>query len=552
MLSNLTIKNYAIIHKLDVDFTNDFCVITGETGAGKSIIMGALSLILGQRADTSVLKNNEVKCVVEGKFNVSTSSEFEAFFKENDLDFENPITLRREIAPSGKSRAFINDTPVQLSIIRALGINLIDIHSQHANLDLGKRRFQLDVIDWYGKHENLIIEYTKLYKSLRKAEKDYNQVFEMSEKSKADLDYFEFQFNQLDEAKLVADELAELEQEQEVLSHSEDIKTGLSKVFELVDGDEFSILQRLKESLTTLQKLSSYLPEIDDLAKRVDSQHIEMQDIASECELLAEKTEHNPTRLEEVSDRLNLLFGLQQKHRVGSVEELIELRDNFDLKIQSAASYSLELEKLSSQINKLKGRVSSAATKLHKARKAQIKGIKTEVESILSQLGMANAIFNIELRQLEEFLPTGNDEVIFQFCANKGGRLEEITKVASGGEMSRLMLAIKTVVAKSKTLPAIIFDEIDNGISGEVAAKMGRILKEMATYMQVISITHLPQIASKGDSHYFVYKEETKTSTETGMRMLSTNERIEELAKMLSGESPNDAAYENAKALLSV
>lgn len=550
MLQNLSIKNYAIIKKLDVQFKGDFCVITGETGAGKSIIMGALSLILGQRADTAVLNDTESKCVVEGKFSLLNQIELKPFFEENDLDFEDSVILRREISPTGKSRAFVNDTPVQLTVMRELGLRLIDIHSQHSNLELGKRQFQLNVIDWYAGHDELLQRYAAAYKQFRKLEKSYSNLLEQAENSKKDLDYFEFQFKQLDDARLVPDEQEELENEQEILSHSEEIKSGLSQVYQLLDGEEFAAVRKVKEALSIMHKLTSYLPQAKGLEERLDSQYLEMKDIASECELLAEKTESNPLRLEEITDRLNLLYSLQQKHRVNSVNELIDLRNDFDQKIQTAASFDDELEKLQKQIAKAKQEVGELAIALHDSRAKQIPDVEREITSILQQLGMPNAIFTVELNTSTDFQPAGSDEVIFLFAANKGGRVEEITKVASGGEMSRLMLAIKTVVAKSKALPAIIFDEIDTGISGEIALKMGEILKTMANYMQVINITHLPQIASKGNSHYLVFKNETEHEVVTGMRLLTTDERILEIAKMLSGEVPSSAAIENAKSLM--
>lgn len=550
MLETLSIKNYVIIQHLEVQFSNNFCVITGETGAGKSIIMGALSLILGQRADTSVLNNREKKCIIEGRFSVDNSTDINSFFDANDLDFELPITLRREINVSGKSRAFINDTPVTLNIIRELGIKLIDIHSQHSNLELGKRRFQLNVVDWYAGHFLLINEYSVQYKQLRKIEKEYNETVELATQAKADFDYYEFQFKQLDDLKLEGGELSELEAEQEILTHSEDIKTGLSTAFQLIDGDELSILPRLKETISSLNKISGYQSEIQSLQERLDSQYLELQDIASECELLAEKTEYDPSRLELITERLNSLYTLFQKHRVQTVEELILLRDEFDAKLQSAASYDLQLEKFEKELQDIRTELSDKAKKLTDSRKKQFPEIEKEIVGYLKELGMPNARFSIELKSLPDFQATGKDEVNFMFAANKGGTLEEITKVASGGEMSRLMLSIKTVVAKSKALPAIIFDEIDTGISGEIALKMGAILKSMAEYMQVINITHLPQIASKGNNHYIVYKKETPTGVETGMRQLNDDERVLEIAKMLSGEKPTSAAIENAKSLL--
>lgn len=550
MLSNLSIKNYAIIKQLNVNLAPGFCVITGETGAGKSIIMGALGLILGQRSDSTVINGNEGKCVVEGRFDVDGKLNLLPFFEENELDFELPVILRREITSAGKSRAFINDTPVQLNILRELGLKLIDIHSQHSNLELGKRQFQLNVVDWYSGHDQLLQEYGTWYQQYKKLQRQRDELSELAEKAKADLDYFEFQFKQLDEARLSEGEQEELEKEQEVLNHSEEIKTGLDHVFQLLDSEEFGSITKIKEGVSVLQKLSGYMSGAKELFTRLESVYIEMRDIAEECELLAERTEHDPKKLELITERLNTLYLLQQKHRVATVAELIALRNDFDAKIAASASYENALEKLDHEIVAVHQKVAEAAAGLHQSRQNNLKGITAEITGYLHQLGMPNGVFDIELNTREQFGPSGTDEVIFLFTANKSGQLEEINKVASGGELSRLMLAIKTVVARSKALPAIIFDEIDSGISGEIAVKMGSILRQMSNHLQVINITHLPQIASKGMSHYQVYKNETSNSVETGIRQLNSDERVLEIAKMLSGEIPTNAAIENAKSLL--
>ncbi|MCF8364050.1 MAG: DNA repair protein RecN, partial [Prolixibacteraceae bacterium] len=551
MLSSLSIKNYAIIRDLEVAFNPGFCVVTGETGAGKSIIMGALGLILGQRADKSVLNNESGKCIVEGKFIVNDiiSGKLKNFFKENDLDYEIPIILRREITPSGKSRAFINDTPVQLSVIRELGLNLIDIHSQHSNLELVNHVFQLNVIDWYGGHEKLINDYRLVYNEMRALQKKHNEIADAAQQSKADLDYFTFQFKQLEEAGLADGEQEELEKEREMLTHSEEIKTGLGSVYQLLDNAEFAALSQLKEAASIMQGLGNYFPEAGELYSRLESQHIELQDISGECERLAELTEYDPSRLEVVNDRLNVIYSLQQKHRVETVGELIALRDEFDQKVQEAESYDEQLEKMKGEIDTIRKEVEYFAGKLHDSRMKALPGITKEIQGYLSQLGMTNAKLQIDIGKRKDFISTGNDDVYFLFSANKGVAPEEINKVASGGELSRLMLAIKTVVARSKALPAIIFDEIDAGISGEIATKMGQILSKMANYMQVINITHLPQIASKGTAHYCVFKNETNDKVETDIRQLAENERVTEVAKMLGGDPPHEAAIINAKAL---
>ncbi|MBP7506848.1 MAG: DNA repair protein RecN [Prolixibacteraceae bacterium] len=550
MLSGLLIKNYAIIKELNINFGKGFCVITGETGAGKSIIMGALSLILGQRADSSVLNSADEKCVVEGRFEINGKGDIKSFFENNDLDFDDLIILRREILPNGKSRAFINDTPVQLNLLRDIGIQLIDVHSQHSNLELGKKQFQLNVVDWYGGHSNELSKFSELYKEFKKVQSLLVSTKEMAKKSKADLNFYEFQFNQLNEAKLTDGEQEELEQEQEILTHAEDIKSGLYTIFNIIDGEEQSVIIKMKEIYSVAQKMTVYLPAAENILKRIESLLIEARDIAQECEQLLEKTDSDPSRLDFINNRLDLIYTLHQKHRTGSVAELIVLRDSFDEKIQAAASYDEEIERLEKIYTSLQVKMNVSAEILTDCRKKILPEIEKEIISYLNHLGMPNAIFNVEVGRKDDYTPSGIDEVSFLFNANKGGQPEEINKIASGGELSRLMLAIKSVIARSKELPAIIFDEIDTGISGEIANKMADILKSIAGYMQVINITHLPQIASKGDNHYLVYKNENERNVETGMRILDKEERIIEIAKMLSGDNPTPEAIANAKSLL--
>jgi len=550
MLQSLTIKNYAIIQELQVGFDEGFSVITGETGAGKSIIIGALGLILGQRADTSVLRNPDEKCIIEGSFRCEWSPVLETFFLSNDLDPEIPLILRREIATGGKSRAFINDTPVPLNILRELGLQLIDIHSQHANLELGKRAFQLKVIDWYGTLESTLAEYQKVYFLMKNLEEDYQKLIEAEAKEKADFDYHLFQFNQLEETRLQPGEQEKLEQEQEMLSHSEEIREGLASIFNIFEGEELALLSRTKEVYSILGKLKSYLGEASGLHQRTESLFFELQDIAAECSSLANQCDFNPERLSEVNERLDLIYTLEKKHHVTSVEELIEIRNQLDLKIQSVASYQERINDLGIKIEKIRNEAYSIAGELSRKRLSLCGNASKEVLAYLEGLGMPNASFSIKLQQNNELSANGIDEAMFLFNANKGGRPEEIGKVASGGEMSRLMLAIKTLVAKSKALPAIIFDEIDTGISGEIALKMGEMLRNMAQYMQVINITHLPQIAAKGNHHFWVFKAESLELTTTGIKKLDKEERLLEIAKMLSGDNPSDAAIENARALM--
>ncbi len=550
MLSSLLIKNYAIIDELNVQFNKGFSVITGETGAGKSIVLGALSLIIGQRADTSSLKDSAKKCVIEGRFNTAEQVGFKNFFEAHDLDYFQPIILRREIVPSGKSRAFVNDTPVQLTVLKEIGLQLIDIHSQHSNLELSKREFQLNVIDWYANNFDIKEKYFEAYSKLKQSQKEYKKLIEFESKEKADYDYNLFQFEQLEKLGLKAGEQQKLEEAQELLTHSEEIKEGYVNAFQTLDNEEFSLVSKVKDAVTILSNLSNYSADASDLHKRLESVYFELQDVANECDAQADGIEHDPEKLELINQRLDAIFTLQQKHGVASVEELLREQDILDSKLQAVASFDQEKEKLSAKIQKQVETTSVLSQKLNKSRSKVLKELEDLISDYLHQLGMPNAKLKIELNTLDSFTTNGLDEAVFMFAANKGSRLEEINKVASGGEMSRLMLSIKTVVAKSKELPAIVFDEIDTGISGETAKRMAEILKVMSGYMQVINITHLPQIASNADWHYQVYKNDTQTGVESGMRLLDANERIVEIAKMLSGENPNDAAIDNAKSLL--
>lgn len=550
MLSSLLIKNYAIIDELNVQFNKGFSVITGETGAGKSIILGALSLIIGQRADSSSLKNQETKCVIEGRFKTDEKADLKACFEEYDLDYEQPIILRREIVPSGKSRAFVNDTPVQLAILKTIGLQLIDIHSQHSNLELSKREFQLNVIDWFANNTDLRNAYAASYSKLKQTLKAYKKLVEVESKEKADYDYNLFQFEQLEKLGLKAGEQQQLEEEQELLTHSEEIKEGYVNAFQMLDREEFSLILKVKEAVVVLSKLTDYSSTALELYKRLESVYYELQDIASECENQAESIEHDPEKLELINQRLDAVFSLQQKHGVTTVEELISEQNQLDEKLQAVANFDVEKQKLTELIQEQEQETLKLSKKLNKSRTNVLKELESLISDYLHQLGMPNAKLKIELNTLDDFTPHGQDEAVFLFAANNGSRLEEINKVASGGEMSRLMLSIKTVVAKSKALPAIVFDEIDTGISGETAMRMAEILKAMSGYMQVINITHLPQIASKASQHFHVFKTDTETSVETGMKLLNKDDRIMEIAKMLSGENPNQAAIENAKILL--
>ncbi|GET25800.1 DNA repair protein RecN [Prolixibacter sp. NT017] len=549
MLKRLKIRNYALIRELDVEFHPGFTIITGETGAGKSILLGALSLILGQRADTTALKDSEKKCVVEGVFNVKAYG-LKELFEQYDLDYEDQAIFRREISPSGKSRAFVNDTPVNLKAMRDLGLRLVDIHSQHQNLELNNQHFQLTVVDLYAGHNDLLVSYREKFRVYRKTVQELNALVEKAEQSKADLDYFRFQFEQLESAALVDGEQEEMEKELETLNHAEEIKGNLTQLFELLNGEGPSVVRGSKDGLNLLDKVAKFFPEGEELHQRLESAYLELKDIADEAERAAESIEYEPGRIGFLNERLDSIYTLQQKHRVETVAELIEIRESLDAKLSDIDSYDLEIEKLEKQRDAAETEVKKLAEQLSEQRKEVLPAIEERVNNLLLQLGMPNSRFRVDLASNGTPSATGIDEVSFMFSANKNAELCEISKVASGGEMSRLMLSLKSLISKSKALPTIIFDEIDSGISGEIAGKMGGILKEMSAGMQVINITHLPQVAAKGDYHFWVYKQDTEHETVTHLKLLSKKERVEELAKMLSGENISDAALQNAQELL--
>ncbi len=549
MLTKLAVSNYALINNLTVEFNSGLNSVTGETGAGKSIILGALGLILGNRADLSVLKSDREKCIVEGVFNIQ-QYKLTRFFEKNDLDYDDSTILRREITPSGKSRAFINDTPVNLKVIRELGLKLIDIHSQHQNLELGNRNFQLQLVDTVAGTEQLLHTYKTLFATFILQKKELKELKEKSEQAAADLDYFQFQFNQLDEANLEKEEQDELEEELQKLTHAEEIKGVFLEVKQLLDGEQFSSIQNLKESQRKIAAIRDFSKEAADLAKRLESCQIELKDILDEAEGLAEKIEYNPARIEQVNDRLNLIYSLQQKHHVATVEELIGLKHSFSEKIDQVTGYEEEIKALEKQLAATNNKLGENAALLTEQRKKAFGKIEASVLKDLKLLGMPKSKFVVEHELLAEFSPTGKDSVAFMFSANSDVEPAEISKIASGGEMSRLMLAIKNLLRTSRALPTVIFDEIDSGVSGEIALKMGTILKAFSSSAQIINITHLPQIAAKGDSHYVVYKFEQNGKTFTSIKKLEEKERLEELAKMVGGEVITENTLKTARQLL--
>lgn len=550
MLKNLLIENYALIEKLDVGFSSGFSVITGETGAGKSIMFGALSLILGTRADTQVLKNKSKKCIIEGSFDIA-SYQLEDFFERHELDYEQECILRREISPAGKSRAFVNDTPVNLTILKALGDRLVNIHSQHAIITLNDANFQLAVLDNYIDLDADITSYRKQFNELRMMKKELDELVEIEEKSKIDLDYFQFQFDELENANLLADEQSVLEAELEVLTHSEEIKTAVLSAYQLIGVSDGNILDQLTALKNSLGKVASFHPNLSSLLNRLDSTIIELDDINSDLQTIDDSVNHDPIRIEEANNRLDLIYNLQQKHRVQTINELIEIRETLNEKLNSIGSIDNKIEKLKAKIGLKIKEVSASANEISHSRVEAIPDIETKIVELLHELGMPNANFTIDNQVQTELGLDGFDKVRYLFNANKGGSLSEVAKIASGGELSRLMLSIKSMISGKKLLPTIIFDEIDNGVSGEIAAKVGTILSNMSDAIQVIVITHLPQIAGKGNHHYKVSKETDHLATRSKISLLNEDERVIEIAKMISGEKVSNVAIENARILLS-
>ncbi|HZH71643.1 MAG TPA: DNA repair protein RecN [Mariniphaga sp.] len=549
MLIRLAISNYALISNLDVEFHAGLNTITGETGAGKSIILGALGLILGNRADLSVLKNQNEKCIVEGFFELA-DYKLEQFFEQNDLDYDNPAILRREISPSGKSRAFINDTPVSLKTLRELGLHLIDIHSQHQNLELGNRKFQLQFVDVVSGAGEVLQEYKLGWSEYVKLQKKLEDLRSENEKEKADLDYWLFQFNQLEEAKLEKSEQDDLEAELEKLTHAEEIKSAFAGVQQLLENDNISLIQNLKSSQKFLEGIQQYVEEVPDIIQRVQSCTLELRDILEESERLAENVDFDAARIDFVNDRLNLIYGLQQKHQVNTVLELIELKNLYSNKIGQVNDHEEQIAEMEALLTAHKTKLDGIANRLTSARKQSFAAIEKAVVNDLSQLGMAKSKIKIIHEPLSDFSPDGKDSVSVLFSANIDTTPSEISKIASGGEMSRLMLAVKNLLRTSKALPTVVFDEIDSGISGEIALRMGNILKEFAATTQIINITHLPQIAAKGDAHFRVYKYEEAGKTYSSVKQLNDEERVEELAKMVGGENLTDTTLKTAAELL--
>ena len=552
MLRSLYIQNYALIEKLDIDFGSGFSVITGETGAGKSIILGAIGLLLGQRADVKSIRQGAAKCVIEARFEIAGYG-MRPFFEENELEYEDECILRREVYASGKSRAFINDTPASLVQMKELGEQLIDVHSQHQNLLLNKEGFQLNVLDILAHDEEELNNYQSLHREWKQVQQDLEDLIILAEQNKADEDYIRFQLEQLEDAQLAAGEQEELEQEADTLSHAEEIKAGLFRAGQVMNSDEGGLLSALKECLNTMLGLQKVYPSAGELAERLESSYIELKDISQEVSGKEEEIEFNPVRLEEVNDRLNLIYTLQQKHRGTTVDELLALADDYAAKLANITSSDEQIEELKVRSEALYSKVKKQAAVLTKLRTAAAREVEKQMAARLIPLGMPNVRFRVEIGARKEPGVHGADTVNFLFSANKNGALQSISSVASGGEIARVMLSVKAMIAGAVKLPTIVFDEIDTGVSGEIADRMADIMQEMGdSDRQVISITHLPQIAARGRAHYKVYKQDNETETNSHIRRLADEERIEEIAHMLSGATLTDAALNNAKALLGI
>jgi len=549
LLVSISIQNYALINQLSIDFTDGLSIITGETGAGKSILLGALGLVLGNRADVSTLKDTSKKCVVEAHLAIS-NYHLQDFFTSVDLDYEPQTILRREILPSGKSRAFVNDTPVKLSVLNELKSKLIDVHSQHQTLELSDTNFQFHIIDALAKNSEKLASYQQGLKQLHVYQRELQELETSQREANQQYDYNLHLYNELNEAKLIVDEQEELEEKLEKLNNVEEIQLNLSEAVHLATTDEIGIQTLLYTLENRLQKIAPYSKEYEEISNRITSIKIELDDIVSELEDATDSIDSNPVELEKLNDRLQLLYNLQKKHYVNSVAELLEIQKALSEKVDQVENAEEVINQKLKQIDEASRKLDEIANQISTSRKKILPNLKKELEQLLSDLGMPEARFSIELSTSDTFLSNGKDKLSFLFSANKGGSFGELKKVASGGELSRIMLAIKKILSENIQLPTIIFDEIDTGVSGEISNKIAKIMQEMSKQMQVITITHLPQIAAKGNQHYKVYKEDVAGVTTTNLKQLSEDERIVEIAEMLSGKKISESAITHAKELL--
>jgi len=549
LLTQLSINNYALINQLSIDFTSGLSIITGETGAGKSILLGALGLVLGNRADSSFLKDRATKCIVEAKMAISAYN-LQDFFNEVDLDYEAETIIRREILPSGKSRAFVNDTPVTLSVLNELRIKLIDIHSQHQTLQLSDKNFQFTVIDAIAKNKERISSYQRGFAQLNQLKKELIELENSQREANQQYDYNSHLFKELEVADLKIDEQHQLEEKLERLNNIEEIKLNLSEALQIAITDEIGVQSLVNNLENRLSKIAPFVKEYQNLLERITSVKIEIDDIVSEIENENDGIDFNTNEAEEINDRLQLLYNLQKKHYVDSVEALLKVYEELSEKVLQVENADEVINNKREEIRTVSEKLDAIAIIISKARIASLPKLTKELENLLADLGMENARFSIKIKPTEDYLSNGKDELLFLFSANKGGNYGELKRVASGGELSRIMLSVKNVLSKNTQLPTIIFDEIDTGVSGEISNKIAAIMQQMSHHMQVISITHLPQIAAKGSSHYKVYKEEIKGVTTTNLKRLSPDERIVEIAEMLSGKDISDSALTHAKELL--
>ncbi|MGJ8742897.1 DNA repair protein RecN [Polaribacter sp.] len=549
MLTQLSINNYALINKLTIDFSSGLSIITGETGAGKSILLGALGLVLGNRADLSSLKDTSNKCIVEARVAI-TNYNLEDFFKEVDLDYESETIIRREILPSGKSRAFVNDTPVTLTVLNKLRVKLIDVHSQHQTMQLSDTNFQFSILDALAKNQARIASYKRGFIQLNQLKKELVKLESQQREANQQYDYNLHLFKEIEEASIKVDEQLILEENLEKLNNIEEIKGNLSEALEITVNEEIGIQNLLNTLENRLTKIASFSKEYQELAERITSVKIEIDDVVSELEDANEHVDFNPNEAEEINDRLQLLYNLQKKHAVSSNEELLAVFEDLSNKVAQVESADEVINQKQQEIASVSEKLDKVAGLISNARTAAIPKLTKELQVLLTDLGMQNARFSIKIKATKNYFTNGKDELEFLFSANKGGNFGELKKVASGGELSRIMLSVKKVLSENTQLPTIIFDEIDTGVSGEVSNKIAAIMQQMSNNMQVIAITHLPQIAAKGSSHYKVYKEEVKGVTTTNLKQLSAEERVKEIAEMLSGKDISESALTHAKELL--
>ncbi|MCK6608934.1 MAG: DNA repair protein RecN [Flavobacterium sp.] len=549
MLLSLSIKNYALIESLETDFSNQFSVITGETGAGKSILLGALGLVLGNRADLTSLKDKEQKCIIEAQFAISNYN-LQSFFDENDMDYEDKTIIRREILPSGKSRAFVNDSPVNLQELQELGAMLLDIHSQHQTRELTEENYQIDILDAVANNGEFVNSYKNALSDFKSTQKELKQLISEKEALVKEYEYNSFLLNELLAANLIDGEQEALEQELEQLSNVEFIKENFERILAIANEEQVGALVNLKEIKISLQKIAGFSNQNAQLLERLTSSLLEIEDIISECEQSNEKILADPERLELVNTKLQTIYNLQKKHQVQTIAELLVIQNELDAKVIRVDDLDGVINKLQTELNSKQTKVDEIAKSIFENRKKTAPILIEKIRAILAQLGMVEANFQIEINHTDSYNAKGKDEVILLFSANKGTSFGLLKKVASGGEMSRIMLAIKAILANYSKLPTIIFDEIDTGVSGEIAIKMGEIMKEMSATMQVFAITHLPQIAAKGNSHYKVSKRNLGETTISELNLLTSEERIQQIAEMLSGKDITDSALQHAKALL--